>query len=99
MDEKYRIISFVHEVFVDEWDFDFRFPEKSTTHRNTDTFLFWFFLDLLGNQEKCNIRDLGTGNLEGLEKSCTLLISNDDKVSFLKQFPERHFVFYLLYFE
>ena len=95
MYEKYRIISFIHEVFVDERNLNFRFTEKSATHRDTDAFFFWFFLDLLGNQEKCDIRNLRAGNLQSLQKACALFVSDDDEVSFLEQFTERHFVFHL----
>ena len=69
--------------------------EKSATHRDTDAFFFWFFLDLLGNQEKCNIRNLRAWDFQSLQKARTLLISDDDKVSSLEEFSERHFVFHL----
>lgn len=58
MDEKYWIVSLVEECLIDERDLDFTFPEKSSAYRDTDTFFFWFFLDLLWYKEKSNIWDL-----------------------------------------
>ena len=99
MYEKYRIISFFDKIIIDFWNLIFVITEKSSSHRNTDTFFLWHFWNFFWNKKECNIMNLGTRNFQSIQKSSTFFISNDDKVSFLKKFSKHHFIFYLLYFE
>lgn len=99
MNEKYRIVSLLDEIVINLRDFIFIITEKSSAHRDTDTFFIWHFLDLLWNEEKCYIINLRARNLECIQKSSTLLVSDNDKISFLKKLSEHHLIFNLFHFE
>jgi hypothetical protein len=99
MEEKYRIIPLLDKIVIDLRNFILIISEESSSDRYAYSFLFWHLIDLLRDREKCKVWNMRTWNLESLEKSCTLLISDDDEVSLLKYFTQHHLMFHLLNLE
>ena len=93
VDEKYRIVSLLEEVFIETRDFFFCFTEKSSSEGDTDTLFFWEFLCLFWYEEKCDIWNLRTWDFEGIEEPGALLVSHDDEVSLLEELTECHLIF------
>ena len=99
VDEKYRIVSLLEEVFIETRDFFFCFTEKSSPKGDTDTLFFGNFICFFWHEEKCDIWNLRTWNFEGIEKSCALLVSHDDEVSLLEELTKCHLIFDLFHLE
>jgi hypothetical protein len=99
MEEKYGIIPFFYEVIINFRDFFFIVSEKSSSYRESDSFFCGHFFCLFWYEEKCDIGYLRAWNLERFEESGTLTITHDDKISWLEELPEHHFIFHLFDFE